>query len=210
MDKIPVQYKKIPPNEDLFYKFFLGNGRYVLYDSGMGDPVAYGSINKVDAPLNEQCEKIKVGKRRAFYVLDYVMNNNDGWKLDPAKPNEMQKNPPPNFMMGKGNFKIPKLKNDWSLNEKQFYWFDMKDRQVLYDSDMGTPVSYGSNELVKGSIKGIAKAVREGKHSKCIIWYFKREMNGQWKKHIMPITLSWTLDDTEKRNIVNEKKNSQV
>lgn len=91
--------------------------------------------------------------------------------------------------------------------ETIFYWYDLGESMyALYDSDMGEPVSYGSLNLVVGTIRAINREVIEGKRKKCVLWYFKRDSTAGWKKMTPPVLFNWNPDSTEKKDTTEEKK----
>lgn len=92
-------------------------------------------------------------------------------------------------------------------NETIFYWYELGESMyVLYDSDMGEPVSYGSLNLVVGTIRAINKEVIEGKRKPCILWYFKRDKSMGWKKHNPPVLFNWNPSISDKKEVTDDKK----
>lgn len=92
-------------------------------------------------------------------------------------------------------------------NETIFYWYELgESTYVLYDSDMGEPISYGSLNLVVGTIRAINKEVVQGKRKPCILWYFKRDKNMGWKKFTPPVLFNWNPETTDKKEVTDEKK----
>ena len=92
-------------------------------------------------------------------------------------------------------------------HETIFYWYELDSAvYALYDSDMGEPVSYGSLNLVVGTIRAINKEVTSGKRKKCILWYFKRDTNQGWKKFNPPVVFNWNPEETDKNKILENKK----
>jgi hypothetical protein len=81
MRQKPTHLKKIDPKEDTFFHFKLDAATYVLYDSDMGEPVAYGSFNLVGATISSLSSKCTV----YYFELSPV----DGWKMKRAyKPDK--------------------------------------------------------------------------------------------------------------------------
>lgn len=60
----------------MFFYFKLDASTYVLYDSDMGEPVAYGSYNKVGATITS------LPKSCTIYYFE--LNAVDGWKMKRA------------------------------------------------------------------------------------------------------------------------------
>ena len=52
MKKKPLHLKEIDSKEDVFFHFKIDPATYVLYDSDMGEPVAYGAFNLVGAKIS--------------------------------------------------------------------------------------------------------------------------------------------------------------
>lgn len=91
--------------------------------------------------------------------------------------------------------------------ENIFYWYELGEgTYALYDSDMGEPVSYGSLNLVVGTIRAINEEVTSGKRVKCVLYYFKREKLNGWKKSTPPVLFNWNPDSTDKKEIDDKKK----
>lgn len=81
MKQKPTHLKKIDPRENTFFNFKLDASTYVLYDSDMGEPVAYGSFNLVGATISNLSPKCTI-----YY---FELNSTDGWKLKRAyKPDK--------------------------------------------------------------------------------------------------------------------------
>ena len=104
-----------------------------------------------------------------------------------------------------------------SYNEPAFFWYDLgesidlgESMYVLYDSDMGEPISYGSLALVVGTIRAINKEVIERKRKKCVLWYYKRDPIQGWKKYTPPVVFNWNPDSVDKKEAIDEKKNEDV
>ncbi len=94
-----------------------------------------------------------------------------------------------------------------SPSETIFYWYELGDSvYALYDSDMGEPISYGSLNLVVGTIRAINDEVISRKRRPCILWYFKRDNIAGWKKYTPPVLFNWNPESTIKNKMVEEKK----
>lgn len=92
-------------------------------------------------------------------------------------------------------------------NETMFYWYELGESMyALYDSDMGEPVSYGSLNLVVGTIRSINEEVIAKKRKPCILWYFKRDSNNGWKKFTPPVLFNWNPESTDKKKLTEEKE----
>lgn len=92
-------------------------------------------------------------------------------------------------------------------DEPIFYWYELGEATyALYDSDMGEPVSYGSLNLVVGTIRAINQEVLERKRKKCVLYYFKRDATQGWKKSTPPVLFNWNPDSAEKKKADDEKK----
>ena len=81
MKQKPTHLKKIDIKENTFFNFKLDASTYVLYDSDMGEPVAYGSFNLVGATISNLSPKCTI-----YY---FELNSMQGWKLKGAyKPDK--------------------------------------------------------------------------------------------------------------------------
>ena len=90
--------------------------------------------------------------------------------------------------------------------ETIFYWFNLGESTYsLYDSDMGEPVSYGSLNLVVGTIRAINGEVIDGKRAPCILYYFERDGVNGWRKKTPPVLFNWNPTAEEKRRVAEEK-----
>lgn len=93
--------------------------------------------------------------------------------------------------------------------EHIFYWYDLgQSTYALYDSDMGEPISYGSLNLVVGTIRAINREVVEGKRKKCILWFYKRDNLDGWKKKTPPVLFNWNPEQQDKKEAIEEKKSA--
>ena len=73
-----------------------------------------------------------------------------------------------------------------------FYWFELGESiYALYDSDMGEPISYGSINLVVGTLRAINAEVTAGKRRSCTLTYFKRDALRGWKQSNPPVLFNW-------------------
>lgn len=91
--------------------------------------------------------------------------------------------------------------------EPVFYWYELGEATyALYDSDMGEPISYGSLNLVVGTIRAINDEVLARKRSKCVLYYFKRDAMQGWKKSTPPVLFNWNPDSADKKEVTDKKK----
>ena len=77
---------------------------------------------------------------------------------------------------------------------------------AVYDSDMGEPISYGSINLVVGTIRAINDEVTKGKRRPCTLWYFKRDGTTGWRKSTPPVVFNWNPAAEDKRKATDDKK----
>jgi hypothetical protein len=92
--------------------------------------------------------------------------------------------------------------------ETVFYWFNLEESTyALYDSDMGEPISYGSLNLVVGTIRAINKEVTEFKRRPCVLWYFERDGTQGWRKKTPPVLFNWNPSAEDKRKQSEPDKN---
>jgi len=95
--------------------------------------------------------------------------------------------------------------------ENIFYWYDLGESMyAVYDSDMGEPISYGSLNLVVGTIRAINEEVATGKRNRCMLWYFKRDAMQGWKKHTPPVLFNWNPETTDKKVVTDKKKAENI
>lgn len=95
-------------------------------------------------------------------------------------------------------------------NETIFYWYELENSvYALYDSDMGEPISYGSLNLVVGTIRAINEEVIAGKRKPCILWYFKRDNTQGWKKNTPPVLFNWNPELSDKKKTTEDKKKEE-
>jgi hypothetical protein len=73
MKQNPLHFKKIDVREVTFFNFKLDASTYALYDSDMGEPVSYGSLNFVGATIANLPKKCTI-----FY---FELSPTMGWKL---------------------------------------------------------------------------------------------------------------------------------
>jgi hypothetical protein len=92
-------------------------------------------------------------------------------------------------------------------DEPIFYWYELGEATyALYDSDMGEPISYGSLNLVVGTIRVINEEVLARKRKKCILYYFKRDTTNGWRKTAPPVLFNWNPDSADKKAADDKKK----
>lgn len=211
MDARPIVFKRISETDTVFFVFEITNTKFILYDSGLGDPIKYGSQKLILGELENQAQSAQIKKRKKFKVYWLIRDAVKGWKENPQKP----KGYSPNGIVDKfkkpdtnsSNIKTPKLKKI-SFGEKQFYWFEYDaGRHVVYDSDMGAPISYGNSGFVNKTFNNIDKFVRDGVQSKYVLWYFTRSNDDEiWQKKQPPRIPNWKVEATDKKDLTDDKK----
>ena len=98
-----------------------------------------------------------------------------------------------------------------SPDETIFYWYELGESMyALYDTDMGEPISYGSINLVVGTIRAINEEVMSGKRKKCVLWYFKRDSILGWRKSTPPVLFNWNPEVADKKKITDNKKKEEI
>jgi hypothetical protein len=75
---------------------------------------------------------------------------------------------------------------------------------------MGEPISYGSINLVVGTIRAINEEVVSGKRKKCVLWYFKRDATLGWRKSTPPVLFNWNPEVADKKKITDNKKKEEI
>lgn len=97
------------------------------------------------------------------------------------------------------------------ITENIFYWYEIGNGEyALYDSDMGKPISYGSLNLVVGTIRALNKQVISGQRKCCDLWFFKRSDTQGWMKQTPPVLFNWKPESTEKRDMIEKKKKEDI
>ena len=95
--------------------------------------------------------------------------------------------------------------------ETIFYWYDLGESMyAVYDSDMGEPISYGSLNLVVGTIRAINEEVTAGTRKKCMLWYFERDATQGWRKKTPPVLFNWKPESTDKKAATDKKKDENI
>lgn len=211
MDARPLIYKRISDSDTIFFVYEISNTKFILYDSGLGDPIKYGSQKLILGELENQLKRAKEKKRKKFKVYWLIRDAVKGWKETPQRPSGYSGDgivdaiPKPEG--NTSNIQTPKFKKI-SYDERQFYWYDLgSGKNILYDSDMGSPVSYGSIGFVYKTLDNIDRFVREGKQVKYVLWYFTRTgANNLWE-HKQPKRIpNWKVESTDKKELTDEKK----
>jgi len=216
MDTKPLTYKRISNDDTVFFVFKVNNN-LILYDSGMGYVIqqGYGPENKIFNILSKEISRAKNKKRKQFKVFWLVIDSSEGWKITTTTRAGYS-----NDRDGKVDGLPRPEKNDPNIKqvnrtkiaesaEETFYWFDLGNgTHVLYDSDMGTPVSYGSVGFIKKTLDIRDRFVREGKSKEYILWYFQRKDDGMWGKKQSPRIPNWKIDSTDKKE-ATDKKNKE-
>ena len=92
-------------------------------------------------------------------------------------------------------------------DELIFYWFNLgQSTYAIYDSDMGEAISYGSINLVVGTLRAINDEVTAGKRNPCSLYYFERDGVNGWRKKTPPVVFNWNPTAEDKRKAADEKK----
>jgi len=85
------------------------------------------------------------------------------------------------------------------IKETTFFNFKLDaSTYVLYDSDMGEPVSYGSFNLVSATISNLS--------SNCTIYYFELSTSEGWKLKRAYKPDKTTAEDRDKQSKIKDKK----
>lgn len=80
MDQRPTVYKKVSSTDTIFFVFEIGASKFVLYDSGLGDPIQYGSQRLILGELDKQIKDAQNRSRNTFKVYWMVRDAVKGWK----------------------------------------------------------------------------------------------------------------------------------
>lgn len=214
MDIRPLIYKRISKNDTVFFVFKISGTKFVLYDSGLGDPIKYGSQKLILGEIEAQIKETTTRKRKKFKVYWLIRDAVKGWKENPQLPSgystdgivDQLKVPDSNS----SNIQTPKLKKI-SFKEQQFYWFELgSGRHIVYDSDMGSPISYGNMGFIYKTFDNIDRFVRDGKQDKYVLWYFTRSGDDSlWEHKQSPRIPNWKVESTDKKDLKDEKESEK-
>lgn len=148
---------KIPENETVFYVFQLSPSEYMLYDSAMGDPIEHGSLNKVSGKLAMHCETLeKKYENVKIAVWKFQRDLLKGWKLI-DRMNGIAYDTPSKNARGAFEVMTPRSPLKDIGTDFMYYWMDLGKMHYLYDSDMGSPVWFGSNSKIAAAVSVHAK-----------------------------------------------------
>lgn len=194
----------IPRNETVFYLFKLSGSEYLLYDSYMGDPVVYGSLNliygKLDDHLKELNKKLKIGEApREIYVYKLERDSTKGWKIDENMNGIPYKSP--KTKKGAFNIAIPKSPLKDIGYEQIYFWFDMGNIHYLYDLDLGSPIYYGNPNKIKGTILSHSK-----RHKFSVILFYLPKKSD---KPTYKMTIKYNVTEEDKKKDLKDKKKEE-
>jgi hypothetical protein len=203
-------------NDTVFFIFeVIKNTTFAMYDSGMGDPIKYGSIAIILGKLNEEIKKVKENKRKKFKVYWMIKDASNGWKEN------MQ--PPAGYLRG-GIVDAINNSDDNSVHIKlsaprgfpesamgQIYWFSLgptgKNLHFLYDSHMGSSLWGENRQKIFAFLREMDEQVRSNKREKYILWCFDRKNENEiWKKTAAKYLPKFDIESTKKTKIVEESK----
>ena len=194
----------IPREENVFYLFKLSGSEYLLYDSYMGDPIVYGSLNlisgKLEAHHNQLNKKLKIGEPpKQIYVYKLIRDTTKGWKLD-ENMNGISYSSPKNIK-GEMTSVVPKSPLKDIGYENIYFWFDLGNIHYLYDFDLGSPIYYGNPNKIKGTILSHSK-----RHNfSVILFYFPtKSQNPTYKA-----TIKYNVKEEDKKKDLKEKKKEE-
>lgn len=143
---------KIPEAETVFYVFQLSPSEYMLYDSAMGDPVEHGSLNKVSGRLKMHQEELsKRYKVASIRVWKFQRDSIKGWKLTETM-NGIPYESPAKSTVNPTEPVIPRSPLKDIGTDATYYWIDLGKMQYLYDSDMGSPIWFGTTNKIAAAI----------------------------------------------------------
>jgi hypothetical protein len=201
----PNKKPRIPQGETIFYIFKLSGSEYMLYDSSMGDPVQYGSLNLITAKLNLHAEelnkKLKPGEKpKQIYAHKLIRDATTGWKIAESINGIDYESPP-------SKIPNPKYINPRKIrgmdDDPVFFWIDMGSMNYLYDMDMGSPLCFGSPAKIKGPILMHAKAYN---FSVMMFQFPPKMIEPKWKLSIKYNT----SEQEEKKKLAEKKKEEEI
>jgi len=193
---------KIAENEMLFYVFRLSPSEYLLYDSGMGDPVEYGSLNKVSAKLASHQEELKKRYGAAnLKVWKFQRDLIKGWKLADTM-NGIPYSTPEKNSVASVNIQTPRSPLKDIGTDSIYYWIDLGKMQYLYDSDLGSPIWFGTTSKIAAAI-----ALHSKNHPFSVqMFHFPtRAVEPRWKMNVR-----YKISADKERDDLKEKKAKEV
>ena len=141
---IPHIKRRIPDNENVFYLFRCSPTEYILYDSGMGDPLKRGSVALIYEFLKDYKESInknlKAGDQpKEIYVWKIERDKLKGWIYKKTMQGVPYSDPPKGTYGTLENILPTSPLKDIGY-DPIYYSFSLGNIYYLYDYDMGSPI----------------------------------------------------------------------
>jgi hypothetical protein len=198
----PNKKSRIPLGETVFYIFKLSASEYMLYDSSMGDPIEYGSLNLVLGKLEfykkEINKKLKIGEAaKKIYIYKLQRDASKGWKMVEKMNGIMEETPKSSGVL---KYENPKKIRGMNM-EPIYFWIDMGDMNYLYDMDMGSPLYYGTPSEIKGPILTHSKNY---KFSVLIFHLPPKSQKPSWK-----MSIKYDVNHEKEQEKLKEKKRKE-
>lgn len=159
----PKNFKKIDLSIKNYYCIELINGNYIVYDQDMRNPIEYGSLVIVEGLFSKLQD--------SYNVIYYKSSDLKGFEQTNRKKPTLNSK----IELTKSNGKDVSVY--WTvLDPKQntFYYIELENNKVaLFDSDMGNPITLGSN--VKGyGQKSVVDVIVSSLPKDSTVFYFKQ------------------------------------
>lgn len=206
-------------NDTVFFVFeIVNNVTFALYDSGMGDPIKYGSIAVISGKLEEEMKKAKNKKRKKFKVYWMVKDAAKGWKenIQPRSgySTEGIVNDMPTPEKNTVHTKLSMPRGFPVSDMDQIYWFFLGPQgnniHLLYDSEMGSPLWGENKQKIVAFLQKMDEDVREKKRKKYVLWCFERRNENEiWEKKTLKYLPQFKVDSVKKNKIVENDKKEQ-
>lgn len=203
-------------NDTVFFVFeVVKNSTFAMYDSGMGDPVKYGSIAIILGKLNDEIKKVKENKRKKFKVYWMAKDASKGWKESMQLPAGYLRGGIVNAIDNSDNNSVNvKLSMPSGFPEStmdQIYWFSLgpagKNLHFLYGADMGSSLWGENRQKIIAFLRKMDDEVRSNKRKKYILWCFDRKNENEiWEKAELKYLPKFNIDSAKKTKIVEESK----
>lgn len=213
-----LRLKRISGNDTVFFVFEIGAANYALYDSGMGDPIKYGSIALILGKLDDEIKKAREGKRKKFKVYWMIEDAIKGWKknLQPPAGYSMDGiiDKLPKVDKNKVNVQLSKPRGFPANDMTQLFWFFLGTSggniHLLYDANMGSPIWGENKQKIVAFLQKMDEEVREKKRKKYVLWCLERPNENEAWDRCQPKWLpKFKVESENKKKIVDEKKKEQ-
>lgn len=218
MSNNPTRLKRISNDDTVFFVFEVAASKYALYDSGMGDPIKYGSIALITGVLDDEVKKASVNKRKKFKVYWMVRDAIKGWKINLQPPAGYSMNgildTLPVVDKNRVNVQLSRPRGFPASDMDQLFWFFLgssgRNVHFLYDADMGSPIWGENKQKIVAFLQKMDEEVREKKRKKYVLWCLERANENEiWERKPPKWIPKFKVDAEDKKKMVDEKKKEQ-